>query len=101
MEELVKYYKPISSIFVMDYPGVFDKDPTDENSMIIPEVSLETLRMLKKQNSNRGITDVTGGLIGKIECAMEMAKHSETWITNLDHLDDCLNGKPKGSRVIS
>lgn len=101
MEELVKYYKPISSIFVMDYPGVFDKDPTDENSMIIPEVSLETLRMLKKQNSNRDITDVTGGLIGKIECAMEMAKHSETWITNLDHLDDCLNGKPKGSRVIS
>ena len=101
MEELVKHYKPKMSIFVMDYPGVFDRHPTDKNSLIIPEVTLQTLKMLKEKNTQKITTDVTGGLIGKIECAMEMAKHSETWITNLDHLDDCLNEEPKGSRVVS
>jgi isopentenyl phosphate kinase len=102
MEELVKHYKPRMSIFVMDYPGVFDRNPTDKNSQIIPVVTLQTLKMLKEKNTHKnGATDVTGGLIGKLECAMEMAKHSETWITNLDHLDDFLNGNPRGSRVIS
>jgi isopentenyl phosphate kinase len=89
------------SIFVMDFPGVFDRYPTDKDSHIIPEVTLQTLKILKEKNTTKITTDVTGGLIGKIECAMEMAKHSETWITNLDHLDDFLNGKPRGSRVVS
>jgi len=98
----VKHYKPRMSIFVMDYPGVFDRNPTDKDSQIIPVVTLQTLKMLKEKNTHKnGATDVTGGLIGKLECAMEMAKHSETWITNLDHLDDFLNGNPRGSRVIS
>ena len=101
MEELVKHYKPRMSIFVMDYPGVFDNDPTDKNSHIIPEVTFQTLKILKEKNRHKVTTDVTGGLIGKIECAIEMAKHSETWITNLNHLDDFLNGKPRGSRVVS
>jgi isopentenyl phosphate kinase len=101
MEELVKHYKPRMSIFVMDYPGVFDRNPTDKDAHIIPEVTLQTLKMLKQENTHKGTTDVTGGLIGKLECAIEMAKHSETWITNLDHLDDFLSGKPRGSRVIS
>ncbi len=101
MEGLVKHYKPRMSIFVMDFPGVFDRYPTDKDSHIIPEVTLQTLKILKEKNTTKITTDVTGGLIGKIECAMEMAKHSETWITNLDHLDDFLNGKPRGSRVVS
>ena len=38
MEELVKHYKPKMSIFVMDYPGVFDRNPTDKDAHIISTV---------------------------------------------------------------
>ena len=46
------------------------------------------------------ITDVTGGLIGKIECALDMAQHSEIWITNLDLLSGFFENQPKGSMVV-
>ena len=44
--------------------------------------------------------DVTGGLIGKIECATEMANYSETWITNLESLKGFFEKNPRGSRVV-
>jgi len=100
MMKLAEYYKPSYSIFVMDYPGVFDGNPDNPNSEIIPIVNQETIEILKKQKDNGNIADVTGGLIGKIECGIEMAKYSDTWITNLDSLNDFLNNKPSGSRVI-
>ena len=100
MMKLAEYYKPSYSIFVMDYPGVFDGNPDNPNSKIIPIVNQETIEILKKQKDNENIADVTGGLIGKIECGIEMAKYSDTWITNLDSFNDFLNNKPSGSRVI-
>jgi len=100
MMKLAEYYKPSYSIFVMDYPGVFDGNPDNPNSEIIPIVNQETIEILKKQKDNGNIADVTGGLIGKIECGIEMAKYSDTWITNLDSLNDFFNNKPSGSKVI-
>ena len=86
MMELTKYYKPLYSIFVMDHPGVFDGNPEEPGSKILPIVNNITLKTLKKQKNAQNIADVTGGLIGKIECALDMAQHSEIWITNLDFL---------------
>ena len=100
MMNLAKYYKPFYSIFVMDHPGVFDGNPDNPDSKIIPIVNQENIEILKKQKESERIVDVTGGLIGKIECALEMAKYGDTWITNLDLLNDFLNGKPSGSKVI-
>ena len=45
--------------------------------------------------------DVTGGLLNKIKCALEISNYSECWISGLDNLDDCVNGVPKGTRVIN
>ena len=100
MMELAEFYKPTYSIFVMDYPGVFDGKPDNPNSKIIPLVTQETIDILKRQKQSKNIADVTGGLIGKIECAIEIAKYGDTWITNLDSLNDFLNNKPSGSKVI-
>ena len=87
MMELTKYYKPLYSIFVMDHPGVFDGNPEEPGSEIVPIVNNITLKTLKKQKNAQNIADVTGGLIGKIECALDMALHSEIWITNLGFLN--------------
>ena len=100
MMKLAEYYKPSYSIFVMDYPGVFDGNPDNPNSKIIPIINQETIKILKNQKDNENIADVTGGLIGKIECGIEMAEYGDTWITNLDSLNDFFNNKPSGSKVI-
>ena len=96
MMELAKYYRPLYSIFVMDHPGVYDGDPNNSDSKIEPVVRTE---IIKKLNNTKG-TDVTGGLIGKIECAVEMANYSETWITNLELLKGFFEKNPLGSRVV-
>lgn len=100
MMELAKHYKPKFSIFVMDYPGVFDGDPKDTRSKKINLVNSETINNLKKQKIVQRGTDVTGGLIGKLECAREISNYSEVWITNLKSLKGFLNGNTEGSRVV-
>ena len=100
MMELTKYYRPLYSIFVMDKPGVFDGNPNDLDSKILPTIDENTIKILEMQNKNSEVTDVTGGLIGKIRNAVEMAKYSETWITNLESLSGFFNNNPKGSKVV-
>ena len=100
MMELTKYYRPLYSIFVMDKPGVFNGNPKNSNSEILPIVNKSTIKILEKQNRNTEVTDVTGGLIGKIQNAIEMAEYSETWITNLDLLSGFFNNNPRGSKVV-
>ena len=97
MMELTKYYKPLYSIFVMDHPGVYDGDPNNPDSKIKPIVHAE---IIKKLNNIQKGADVTGGLRNKIECAVEMANYSETWITNLELLEGFFEKKPLGSKVV-
>ena len=97
MMELTKYYRPLYSIFVMDHPGVYDGDPNNPESKIKSVINIETIRNL---SSNQKGADVTGGLVGKIECAVEMANYSDTWITNLDLLKGFFEKKPLGSKVV-
>jgi isopentenyl phosphate kinase len=99
MMELARIYKPSLAVFVMDYPGVME-DPGSENSKIIPLVNSETRGSIGKYYGKGDLMDVTGGLVGKLECAAEIAKHSQCWITSLDNLDNCLNGDLQGSRVV-
>ena len=96
--KLAELYKPKRTFFVMDYPGVV-KGSLDAgeieihnkiNSKFVNEVSIH----------NEGDRpDVTGGLLNKIKCALQISNYSECWISGLDNLDDCVNGIPKGTRV--
>ena len=101
MMELAKIYNPQLSIFVMDYPGVMEGDPKNLDAKVIPLVNSDIRESVRKYYRKGDGTDVTGGLVGKLDCAAEIAKYSECWITNLEKLGDCLEGKPGGSRVIS
>jgi isopentenyl phosphate kinase len=100
MMELARIYNPQLTIFVMDYPGVMEGDPKDLKAKVIPLVNSDIIESIRKYYRKGDGTDVTGGLVGKLDCAAEIAKHSECWITNLENLDDCLEGKPNGSRVV-
>ena len=100
MVELARIYKPTFSIFIMDLPGVMDGDPKAKDSTVIPVVDTKLIKNLKERTFNNGNTDVTGGLIGKLECALEIAQYSQCWITNLEALEMALTGNPGGSRII-
>ena len=99
MKYLAKAFEPRFSIFIMDLPGVFDRDPNDSNSKIIPIIKSKDIGSFESIFVSKN-TDVTGGIIGKIKRAIEISHFSETWITNVDSLESCLKGKPRGTRVI-
>ena len=99
MKYLAKTLKPRLSLFIMDLPGVFDGDPNDSNTSIIPLINSKELGNFENIFVSKN-TDVTGGIIGKIKRAIEISNFSETWITDVDSLESCLKGDPKGTRVI-
>jgi len=101
MMELAKTYSPRLTIFVMDYPGVLEGNPKNPEAKIIPLVDSNVRESIRKYYRKGDGTDVTGGLVGKLDCAAEISKYSECWITDLENLGNCLEGKPTGSRVIS
>jgi len=100
MRELARIYKPTFSVFIMDLPGVMDANPKSEMSDIIPVVDSNIIQTLREKTVVSENTDVTGGLVGKLECALEIAQYSQCWITNLDSLKNILEGTPRGSRII-
>ena len=99
MKYLAKTFEPRLSLFIMDLPGVFDGDPNASSSRIIPLITSKDLVHFEKLFVSTN-TDVTGGIIGKIKRAIEISNFSETWITNVESLESCLKGKPRGTRVI-
>ena len=84
----------------MDYPGVVKGKLESKKLKIYDKIDSTFLKdkiILKDEDR----PDVTGGLINKIKCALEISKTSECWISGLDDLEDCLKGKPKGTKVIT
>jgi len=97
--ELAQIYKPKRTFFIMDYPGVVKGKLESKKLKIYDKIDSTFVKdkiILKDEDR----PDVTGGLINKIKCALEISKTSECWISGLDDLEDCLKGKPKGTKVI-
>ena len=97
---LAELYKPKITFFVMDYPGVVKGSLDADVIEIYDKISSKFVNNVSI-HKDRNRPDVTGGLLSKIKCALEISKNSECWISGLDNLDDCLNGIPRGTRVIN
>ena len=96
--KLAELYKPKRTFFIMDYPGIVKGRLDAEKHEIHAEINSEFLNNVSV-HSESGRPDVTGGLINKIKCALEISLSSDCWISGLDNLDNCVNGIPKGTRV--
>ena len=83
----------------MDYPGVVKGDLESERLEIYDEISSAFIKN-KSVTKDESRPDVTGGLLNKIKCALEISKTTECWISGLDNLEDCMKGRPKGTRVV-
>ena len=97
--KLAQLYKPKRTFFIMDYPGVVKGSLESDEIEIYKKLDskfVTNISILKEGNR----PDVTGGLLNKIKCALEISKTSECWISGLDSLEDCIMGVPKGTKVI-
>jgi len=97
--KLAQLYKPKRTFFIMDYPGVVKGKLDSDNIEIYEEINSKFVKNISILNEENR-PDVTGGLLNKIECALEISKISECWISGFDNLKDCLENSPKGTKVI-
>ena len=97
--KLAQLYKPKRTFFIMDYPGVVKGNLESDEIEIYEKLDSKFVTNISiPKEKNR--PDVTGGLLNKIKCALEISKTSECWISGLDSLEDCIMGVPKGTKVI-
>ena len=83
----------------MDYPGVVKGRLDTDDIEIYKEINSDFVTSVSILDEEHR-PDVTGGLLNKIKCALEISKTCECWISGLDKLEDCIDGMPKGTKVI-
>jgi isopentenyl phosphate kinase len=101
---LASRLQPKKIIMVGKVDGVFTADPTkDKTAKLIKEINKENWEETKKYLAGSDGTDVTGGMIHKIEQSIEMAKlGAEVEIINglkEDNLKRCLLGENVGTSI--
>ena len=79
--------------------GVLDKDGKP-----LPEITPEKFENLKRYIGGSGSTDVTGGMLGKVQELLELSKTSciTSYIFNAgkaDNINRFLNGESIGTRI--
>ena len=67
--------KPKLAVFLTDVQGVFTKPPSDPGAQLIPEILIQKDGSISFPETSVASHDVTGGIKGKIECAIEIANH--------------------------
>jgi isopentenyl phosphate kinase len=95
---------PQKIVMVGKVDGVFTADPTkDKNAKLIEEINQQNWEETKKYLAGSDGTDVTGGMIHKIEQSIEMAKlGAEVEIINglkEGNLKRCLLGENVGTNI--
>lgn len=104
MASLAAVFKPGLSVFVTKVDGVYDGDPSDHGSRLLPSVSPEGADVADG-SAGEGVADVTGSMGGKLTEAFQVAASSEdTWIIGggrPGRLRALLEGRRvKGTRVL-
>jgi isopentenyl phosphate kinase len=95
---LAKKLNPSKIIFLSKVKGVLD-----EKGNVIPKIEKENFKKVKKFLKKADKVDVTGGMLHKVEKALEMArKNREIFILSFQkgNLEKCLTGKRTGTKIV-
>ena len=65
--------RPKLAVFLTDVPGVFDRPPTVSGATLIDEIVVQSDGTVTFPETTTARHDVTGGIRGKIECAVHIA----------------------------
>jgi len=103
MEALAEEFRPEKTIFLSDVDGIFDRNPAEEGAKLLETVSSRS-DVSSAASMRSGVSDVTGGMAGKLASMLRIASFSEVWMINglvPGRLANLLNGEAVvGSKVI-
>jgi len=89
LEHLAKNFKTKKIIFATDVDGIYDRDSKKyKNAKLIREINFKNLNKIKKGISGSSATDVTKGMLGKVNRIIKLSK--------LGIICQILNGLKKG-----
>ena len=66
--------RPKLAVFLTDVRGVLDRPPTVDDAELVEEIVVKSDGSIRFPETTTASHDVTGGIRGKIECAVEIAK---------------------------
>lgn len=66
--------KPKLAVFLTDVPGVYDKPPSEPDAQLIKEILVDVDGSVSFPQTSIAEHDVTGGILGKLQCAVAMAR---------------------------
>ncbi len=102
MEALAEEFRPEKTIFLSDVDGIYDRNPAETGAELLPVISSSD--SVSAGKSRDGVSDVTGGMAGKLASMVKIAPFSEVWMINglvPGRLANLLNGETViGSKVI-
>jgi isopentenyl phosphate kinase len=99
MLELAKRFEPGLVVFCADVDGIYDKDPkVNSGAHLLPAVDGSALEELTDRS---GGADVTGGMKGKLERMLAIAKHCEKCMIVNGNVRGRLESALKGEEVVS
>ena len=99
MVEFARHFKPSKTIFIVNHPGVMDRDPEEEGAELIPLIDRKTRKKLLRRKWRLFGRDVTGGMKSKLEAAAEISKYSECWILGQSGFPSSSDEKIHGTRI--
>ncbi len=103
MEWLTAHFHPAKAVFVLDVDGFYNMDPKDPDARLFRELTvseLETILASEDVGSKtiNNVVDITGGIRGKMESALIMARlGADTYLVNgrvEGRLENVLSDRP-------
>ena len=99
MVEYDRHFKPSKTIFVVNHPGVMDRDPEEEGAELVPLIDRKIRKKLLRRKWRLFGRDVTGGMKFKLESAAEISNYSECWILGQSGFPSSLDDEIVGTRI--
>jgi len=101
MVALARALQPQRALFVINHPGVMDRDPAEPGAQLVAQLDGPTRTAMRAQRMDVPGADVTGGMWGKLEAAAAIARECECRIIGAGGFAAALAGDPAGTLVLA
>ena len=100
MVALARALQPQRALFVINHPGVMDRDPAKPGAQLVARLDGNAHTAMRAQRLDVPGADVTGGMWGKLEAAAAIARECECRIIGAGGFAAALAGEPAGTLVL-
>lgn len=101
--ELSRFLEPERAIFVLDEDGAYSHPPSSGQAELMTEPELDDVRKARDRAREAGPEDATGGMAGKLDCTLALARAgTDVALVNGNEpgrLGEALDGDVTGTRV--